>query len=54
MQAALSHLDELYTFSLSQGNDVMCEKVVELTKLVEDVKLKSKKQCKISDFFVKL
>ena len=37
MQAALSHLDDLYTFSPSQGDDVMSEKVVELTKLVEDV-----------------
>ena len=54
MQAALSHLDDLYLFSISQGDDVMSENVVESTKLVEDVKLKSKMQCKISDFFVKL
>ena len=54
MQAALSHLDDLYTFSISQSDDDMREKVVELTKLVEDVKLKSKKPRKISDFFVKL
>ena len=48
MQAALSHLDDLYTFSFSQSDDNMREKVVEL--MVEDVgevekleKLKSKK-----------
>ena len=54
MQAALSHLENLYTFSISQSDDYMREKVVELTKLVEDVKLTSKKQRMISDFFMKL
>ena len=32
-----------YTFSISRSDDDMRENVVELTKLVEDVKFKSKK-----------